>query len=210
MIEVFQNYRDKFIIALLEHIEITALSISIAFSLAVIITIFLLFHQDFRQLSVYILSLLYAIPSFALFALLIPITGLGKTTAIIVLVLYAQYTMVRTFLSGLTQVDEHLIEAAKGMGMTKYQILFKVQLPLAKSSIFAGIRLASSAIIAIATIAATINAGGLGTILFEGLRTMNLPKLLWGIILTVSLTLLVNLIIYLIEELFKREFEVNG
>ncbi|MCO4469738.1 hypothetical protein Si141_01789 [Streptococcus infantarius subsp. infantarius] len=98
MIEVFQNYSDKLITALLEHIEITALSISIAFLLAAIITIFLLFHQDLRQLSVYILSLLYAIPSFALFALLIPITGLGKTTAIIVLVLYAQYTMVRTFL----------------------------------------------------------------------------------------------------------------
>ena len=137
---------------------------------------------------------MYAIPSFALFALLIPITGLGQTTAIIVLVIYAQYILVRTFLSGLSQVDKHVIEAAKAMGMTK--------------SFFAGLRLASTAIIAIATIGATINAGGLGVILFDGLRTMNLTKLLWGIILTVGLSLLTNLIIYLVEELFQKEYSV--
>lgn len=81
----------------------------------------------------------------------------------------------------------------------------KIQLPLAQSSIFAGLRLAASSMIAIATIASTINAGGLGSILFDGLRTMSLPKLLWGIILTVALSLLVNLILYLVEELVKNE-----
>lgn len=70
---------------------------------------------------------------------------------------------------------------------------------------FAGLRLAASSMIAIATIASTINAGGLGSILFDGLRTMSLPKLLWGIILTVALSLLVNLILYLVEELVKNE-----
>ena len=151
------------------------------------------------------MSLLYAIPSFALFTLLIPLTGLGQRTAIVALVIYAQYTLVRNFLSGLTNVDSSILEAATGMGMTKWQVLTKIQLPLAQSSIFAGLRLATNSIIAIATIGATINAGGIGTILFDGLRTMSLVKLLWGIILAVGLSLLANLLFYLIEELFKNE-----
>ncbi|MFU1828064.1 ABC transporter permease subunit, partial [Enterococcus faecium] len=81
----------------------------------------------------------------------IPVTGLGTRTAIIALVIYAQYTLVRTFLAGLTQVDDSIVEAATGMGMTRWQILSKIQLPLAQSSIFAGLRLAASSMIAIAT-----------------------------------------------------------
>lgn len=102
-------------------------------------------------------------------------------------------------------MDQSVLEAAIGMGMTKWQLLWKIQLPLAQSSVFAGIRLAASSIIAIATIASTINAGGLGTILFDGLRTMSMAKLLWGILLTVALSLLANLVLFLLEELFKND-----
>lgn len=205
MIDYFKTSSDKLITALIEHIELTSFSLLFALLFASVITVILLFYPKIRQASVYALSLLYAIPSFALFTLLIPVTGLGTRTAIIALVIYAQYTLIRTFLAGLTQVDDSIVEVATGMGMTRWQILSKIQLPLAQSSIFAGLRLAASSIIAIATIASTINAGGLGSILFGGLRTMSLPKLLWGIILTVALSLLVNLILYLVEELVKNE-----
>lgn len=205
MIEYFQKSSDKLLTALLEHIEISGLSLLFALILAALVTVVLLFRVELRQASVYVLSLFYAIPSLALFALLIPLTGLGRTTAIIVLVIYAQYTLVRTFLAGFTQIDSSILEVAKGMGMTSWQILTKVQLPLAQRSIFTGIRLAANSIIAIATIAATINAGGLGTILFDGLRTMSMPKLLWGILLTVGLSLLTNIVIYLVEELITPE-----
>ena len=174
MFDVFRNSYDEFLSALLEHIEISFIAIVTAIVLAIFVTIFLNFYKEFSHVTIYLFSLMYAIPSFALFALLIPITGLGQTTAIIVLVIYAQYILVRTFLSGLSQVDKHVIEAAK----------------------------------AIATMASTINAGGLGVILFDGLRTMNLTKLLWGIILTVGLSLLTNLIICLVEELFQKEYSV--
>lgn len=205
MIDYFKTSSDKLITAFIEHIELTSFSLLFALLFASVITVILLFYPKIRQTSVYVLSLLYAIPSFALLALLIPVTGLGTRTAIIALVIYAQYTLVRTFLAGLTQVDDSIVEAATGMGMTRWQILAKIQLPLAQSSIFAGLRLAASSVIAIATMASTINAGGLGSILFDGLRTMSLPKLLWGIILTVFLSLLVNLILYLVEELVKNE-----
>ncbi|WP_019786500.1 ABC transporter permease, partial [Streptococcus sobrinus] len=143
--------------------------------------------------------------SFALFALLIPVTGLGKTTAIVALAAYAQYILVRSFLAGLLEVDPSLIEAAQGMGMTKGQILRKIRLPLAVPAIMSGIRLAATSIIMIATIGATIQAGGLGTILFDGLRTNSIPKLVWGIILSIAITLWVNLFLYLIEEICKPE-----
>ncbi|WP_423831550.1 ABC transporter permease [Streptococcus equinus] len=205
MIDYFKGSSDKLITALIEHIELTSISLVFALIFAGLVTVLLLFYPKIRQGSVYILSLLYAIPSFALFTLLIPLTGLGQRTAIVALVIYAQYTLVRNFLSGLTNVDSSILEAATGMGMTKWQVLTKIQLPLAQSSIFAGLRLATNSIIAIATIGATINAGGIGTILFDGLRTMSLVKLLWGIILAVGLSLLANLLFYLIEELFKNE-----
>ncbi|MFC3932552.1 ABC transporter permease [Streptococcus dentapri] len=205
MIDYFQTSSGQLVTATLEHIILSGLSLLIALVLASAITILLIFLPRLRQFSVYAVSLLYAIPSFALFALLIPWTGLGKGTAITALVIYAQYTLVRTFLAGLTQIDPSILEAAIGMGMTKWQVFTKIQLPLAVPSIIAGIRLAATSIIAIATIAATVNAGGLGTILFEGLRSMSLPKLVWGILLTVTLSLIVNLILYLIEEIINEK-----
>lgn len=97
MFDVFRNYYDEFLSALLEHIEISFIAIVTAIVLAIFVTIFLNFYKEFSHVTIYLFSLMYAIPSFALFALLIPITGLGQTTAIIVLVIYAQYILVRTF-----------------------------------------------------------------------------------------------------------------
>ena len=102
-----------------------------------------------------------------------------------------------------------IIEAALAMGMTNKELFFNVQLPLAAQSIFSGLRLALTSIIGIATIAATINAGGLGTIIFDGLRTQSLVKLLWGTLLTIFLALLSNLILKLIEKLNVRQSKIN-
>ena len=103
-----------------------------------------------------------------------------------------------------------IIEAALAMGMTNKELFFIVQLPLAAQSIFSGLRLALTSIIGIATIAATINAGGLGTIIFDGLRTQSLVKMLWGTLLTIFLTLLSNLILKLIEKLSLRQLKINS
>lgn len=195
--------------ALATHMEITGIAFLIAILLAVIVSIFLIFYPKLQQSFIYGVSLLYAVPSFAFFALLIPWTGLNKTTAIIVLVLYAQYTLIRQIVSGINQIDRAVIEASKGMGMNRWQLLFKIQLPLTKPAIFAGLHLAATSIIAIATIAATINAGGLGTIIFDGLRTMSLIKILWGIILVVFWSLFVNICISILELILKRPDEVN-
>lgn len=205
MLEYFQQSSDQLISATIEHLVLTLETLGISLILASLLTIVIVRFPRLENVSVYGLSLLYAIPSFALFALLIPWTGLGQLTAITVLVLYAQYILVRTFLTGIHKVESSIVEAARGMGMDFWQVLFKVQLPLAKSSIFSGIRLSTISIVAIATIAATINAGGLGRILFDGLRTMSLVKLAWGILLSVGLSLFLSLVISLVEVLFDQQ-----
>lgn len=204
MLDYFQTSSDTLINATMEHALLTIQALGLALVLASLLTVSILRFPKWGTVSVYTLSLLYAIPSFALFALLIPWTGLGQVTAISVLVLYAQYILVRTFLTGIQKVEPSIVEAARGMGMDFWQVLFQIQLPLAKASIFSGIRLATISIVAIATIAATINAGGLGTILFDGLRTMSLVKLTWGILLSVGLSLFFSLLISLVEILFEQ------
>jgi osmoprotectant transport system permease protein len=144
--------------------------------------------------------MIYSIPSLALFALLIPVTGLGMTTAVTGLVIYNQYLLLRNFLTGLKEVDRGIVEAAVGMGMTQMQVLWKIKLPLSKKALIAGIRIALVSTVGIATIAASINAGGLGTILFDGLRTMNTAKILWGSILSAAMAIGLDRLLILLEK----------
>ncbi|MFA9413380.1 MULTISPECIES: ABC transporter permease [unclassified Streptococcus] len=195
------SHREALFRLVLEHLQLTLLALGFALVFGIGLTLLLWRFPRLQQVSVYLLSVLYAVPSFAFFALLIPLTGLGQTTTVIVLTLYAQYILVRSFLSGLIEIDSALLEAGRGMGMTEGQLLVAVQLPLAVPALFAGIKLAATSIIAMATIGATINAGGLGTLLFDGLRTASLTKLIWGIGLTVSLSGLFSLLIDFLEDL---------
>ena len=126
-------------------------------------------------------------------------TGLGRTTAVVVLTAYNQYLLLRNFITGLNEVDPAVREAAAGIGLTRMQMLLKVQVPLAKKAILAGIRLAVVSTTGIGTIAASINAGGLGTLLFDGLRTMNTVKILWGSLLSAALAILLNAMLKLAE-----------
>ncbi|WP_438721105.1 ABC transporter permease [Enterococcus sp. AZ103] len=132
--------------------------------------------------------------------MLIPISGLGKVTAIIVLTLYSESILSRTFTTGLKEIDPLMIEATFAMGMTSRQVFLKIQLPLAAHSIFSGIRLVLTSMIVIATIPATINVGGLGTILFEGLRIQSIVKMIWGTLATVVLCVFVAILLNSLEE----------
>jgi len=200
LIEYAMNYSDKLGKALLEHLEIVVVTLIISLLLAAILTTFAMCSKALSKILVYVFSVIYSIPSLALFAMLIPVTGLGKVTAITVLVIYNQYLLLRNFITGLNEVDSAIIEAATGMGMSNKQILFKVRLPLSKKVLFTGVRLAVVSTIGIATIAASINAGGLGSILFDGLRTMNVYKIMWGSILAAGLAIGVNVILGKIEQ----------
>ena len=200
MIEYVANYYDRLLQAALEHLELAAVTLAISLVLAALLTLLCNSSKTVSRVLVNVLSMVYSIPSLAMFALLIPLTGLGKTTAVIVLVIYNQYLLLRNVLAGLDEVDKGIVEAATGMGMTKLQILVKIKLPLARQAILAGVRIAAVSTVGIATIAASINAGGLGTILFDGLRTMNTAKILWGSLLSAVLAVGLDGLLRLAEQ----------
>ena len=186
--------------ALLEHLEMVAITLIIALLIAALLTVAAMYSKALANLLITLFSIIYSVPSLALFAMLIPLTGLGRTTAILVLVVYSQYILLRNFIVGLNEVDPAIIEAATGMGMTKMQILYKIRLPLSKSALFTGVRLTIVSTVGIATIAAFINAGGLGSILYDGLRTMNIYKILWGTLLSAGLALGLNGLLSKLEQ----------
>jgi len=201
LIEYAINYWDKLGKALLQHLEIVVITLIISLLLASIMTILAMYSKVLTKILIYAFSVIYSIPSLALFAMLIPITGLGKVTAITVLVVYNQYLLLRNFTAGLNEVEPDVIEAATGMGMSNLQVLLKIRLPLSKKALFTGVRLAVISTIGIATIAAFINAGGLGSILFDGLRTMNVYEIIWGSILAAGLAIGVNAVLSKIEQI---------
>ena len=195
MIAYASRYYDKLLSATLEHLEIVVITL---------LTVACSYSKTLSRVLLNLFSMIYSIPSLALLALLIPVTGLGRKTAIVALVIYNQYLLLRNVLAGLNGVDRGVVEAATGMGMTHLQLLWKVQVPLAKGALIAGLRIALVSTVGIATIAASINAGGLGSILFDGLRTMNVAKILWGSILSALLAILIDRLLTLVERKSKK------
>lgn len=194
------NRFDDVLKALLEHLQIVLITLFFSLALASILTLLAMLSPKIRVVLKSVFAMLFSVPSLAFFGLMIPWTGLGRTSAIIVLVIYQQYILLNNFLDGLMNIDASILEAAKGMGLSRFQMLMKVQLPLAKSSLFTGIRLSILSTIGIGVIAASINAGGLGKIIFEGLNTRNNDKILLGSILAGLLAIGVNGLLKLIEK----------
>lgn len=205
MIKYWQDNSVRMMQLMIEHAQMVLTSLLLAFLVAIVLIAVFLRKRNWINSLIYFFSLLYSVPSYAFFALLIPITGLGKTTAIIVLAFYSEYVLLRNFITGIREVDPNYIEVAKGLGMDNDDIFIKVQLPLALPTIFSGLQIALASTMAIATIASTISAGGLGDLLFEGLQTGKAVPILWGTILTVVLTLIFVLILKLIENIVLSE-----
>jgi len=199
MLTYWNTYHDKILACLGQHLLITVLVLVISILLAALITLVLLPRRRASQVTVNLLGAFYSIPSLALFALMIPLLGLGLLPALVVLVLYNQFLLVRNFLDGFNQVDPALVEAATGLGMTPRQVTMQVRFPLAFPVLAAGVRLAVISTIGIATIAAVIDAGGIGTILFEGLQSQDPVKLIWGTLLVGGLAVAFNILLSAVE-----------
>ena len=136
---------------------------------------------------------LYTIPSLALLALLVAAMGLGAPTAIVALVAYAQMILVRGVVAGLRGVDPALVDAARGLGFTARQTLLRVEFPAALPVVLGGVRVATVSLVALATVAAWINAGGLGVLLFEGIGTNNPQKIFAGALAAAALAIAADL-----------------
>jgi osmoprotectant transport system permease protein len=182
-----------------EHLRLAATALAISLLIAIPTGWLISRVRWLRGPVLAVLGIIYTIPSLSLFVLLIPLLGLGTKAAIVALVAYAQLVLVRNVLIGLVSIEPSIIEAAKGMGMNSWQRFSRVEFPLALPLILAGTRLATLSIIGIGTIAAFINAGGLGRLLFEGVLTGNRPKIVAGSIAITILALGTNVLLRSLE-----------
>lgn len=184
-----------------QHLRLTLIALAIALVIAVPLGVLITRYKRLEGPVMSVLGVLYTIPSLSLLVLLlsIPTIGLGADNATIVLVTYAQVILVRNIVVGLNGVDASILEAARGMGMSAWQRLVQVELPLALPVILAGVRIATVTIIGIATIAAFVNAGGLGRLLFDGVTRSNQDMIVAGAIGAAVLAGLANLLLRVLE-----------
>jgi osmoprotectant transport system permease protein len=204
MWDYFSRHYSDLLNSLLQHIFLTFVSLFIAMLIALPLGYWLARKRRIAVPVLSVLSIIYAIPSLGMFALLIPFVGLGAKPAIIALVVYSQLILVRNVISGFQGIEPSIIEVAKGMGYSAWRQFVRIELPLALPVILGGVRIASVSVIGIATIAAWINAGGLGGILFEGLYQNSIPKMVWGTLLVSLLALSTNMILLRLEKITLR------
>ena len=177
---------------LLQHLWLTVSALGIATLIALPTGVVLARMPRLRGPVLGLFGLLYTIPSLSLLVLLIPLLHLGYWPAVVTLVVYAQLVLVRNIVVGLTGIAPAVLEAAQGMGMSAWQRLLLVELPLALPLMLAGLRIATLSTIAIATVAALVNAGGLGTLLFDGVRSGNTEKIAVGALAVAALAIGAN------------------
>ena len=204
IVEVIQERWDFFLGLLLEHIQISAVAIVIAMAIGLTVGILISEYRGSSKVVMGIINFIYTIPSISLLGFLIPLSGVGDTTAIIALTVYALLPMVRNTYTGLTNVDPLLLEAAEGMGSTRLQILTKVKLPLAMPVIVSGIRNMAVMTIALSGISSFIGAGGLGVAIYRGITTNNMALTFVGSLLIAILAVTVDFLIGQLEKLSWR------
>ena len=186
---------------LLEHLFISLVSLGLGILVALPLGILLSKHEKISNGVMRVASVLQTVPSFALLALMIPVFGVGKMTAISALFIYSLLPILRNTFLGLTSVTPSIVDAARGMGMEERQILLKVKIPLALPVIMAGIRLSAVYVLAWTTLAAYVGAGGLGDFIFNGLNNYVPPMIIWG---TIPITLLALATDHLLRKLEER------
>ena len=186
---------------LIEHIKLTAISVGVAILIGVPLGIFISYAVKASKPILCLANIIQAIPSMALLGFMIPFLGIGTVPAIVAVVLYSLLPIIKNTYTGIENINQQTLEAAKGIGLTTFQVLTKVQIPLALPVIMAGVRIASVTAVGLMTMAAFIGAGGLGYLVFSGIRTVNNNQILAGAIPACLLALVVDFLIGLVEDL---------
>ncbi|ETY74530.1 ABC transporter permease [Lactiplantibacillus fabifermentans] len=192
MIAFLQTYGAQLILKTWQHLYISAISLALGVLVAVPLGILLTRVKKIANVVMAIASMLQTIPAMALLALMIPFFGIGAIPAIIALFIYSLLPILRNTYLGMEDVNPSLIDAAKGMGMTGWQSIIKVEVPMAAPVIMAGIRLSATYVIAWAALASYIGAGGLGDFIFNGLNLYRTDLILGGSIPVIILALIVD------------------
>jgi osmoprotectant transport system permease protein len=195
---------DQVAIALGEHIFISLSALVISFVLAFVIGLWAARRESVFQAALAVSGFLYTIPTLAFLALLIPIVGLGKTNAILVMVCFSLLILIRNIAMGIRGASADVVDAARGMGMSGAQVLWKVEMPLAMPVIVAGLRISAVTVISVSVVAAYVGAGGLGTLIFNGIANDHAPKIWAGALTACVLAVAVDLSLSALEQRLAR------
>ena len=196
---------DQVAVALLQHVGISLTALVTAFAIALPIGVWAARNARVQAVAITVAGFLYTIPTLAFLALLIPVVGLGPANAIIAMVAFSLVVLIRNIATGIRQVPEEIVDSARGMGMGPAQILLRVELPLALPLIVAGLRVSAVTVISVSVVAAYVNAGGLGTLIFNGIATDHPPKIWSGALAACALAVLVDASLAGVERRMRRQ-----
>ena len=197
---MIQN-KGQILSLLMEHIELTAVAVGCSILIGVPLGILISYVKNLNKPVLGVANIVQAIPSMALLGLSIPLLGIGTLPAVVMVIIYSLLPIIKNTFTGINSISPDMVEAAQGIGLTKAQVLFKVKIPLALPIIMAGVRISAVTAVGLMTMAAFIGAGGLGYLVFSGIRTVNNAQILAGAIPSCILALLVDYLTGLIEKL---------
>ncbi|BDB01551.1 glycine betaine ABC transporter substrate-binding protein [Clostridium botulinum] len=192
--------KSQILSLLVEHVELTLISVLVAVAIGVPLGIIITKNKKLAKTVIGFANLTQAIPSLAILGFLIPLIGIGSAPAITMVVLYSMLPILKNTYTGITNINPDMLEAAKGLGMTNTQTLKLIKIPLAMPIIMAGIRIASVTAVGLMTIAAFIGAGGLGYLVFSGIQTVDNNLILFGAIPAAILALVIDWVTGKIED----------
>ena len=193
--QYWTDYRPELTDAAIQHLWITIVSVLVGLALAVPLALLARRNPTIESAVVGGTTIIYTIPSLALFSLLLPITGLSATTVIIGLALYSLTILVRNVLAGLRAVPEEVVESARGVGFSNSRLLTRVELPLAMPVIMAGLRVATVSTVALVTVGSIVSYGGLGNLMLRAVNTQFKAQILAASILVVVLAVALDLVL---------------
>ena len=200
MIDFLRENFSQLIVKIGEHLFISSLAIALGIVVAVPAGIAVTRSKKLSVVLITIASILQTIPSLALLSMMVPIIGIGKLPAIIALFIYSLLPIIRNTMLGINGVNEFLVDAGKGMGMTTNEIMFKIKLPLSAPVIMSGIRLSAVYVVSWTAIASYIGAGGLGDFIFSGLNTFDTNLIFLGTICVTMIAICTDFLLGKLEK----------
>ena len=195
-----QEYGSQLLSKAVEHFYISMFALLLAIVVAVPLGLLLSKTQRTANVVLTVAGVLQTIPTLAVLAIMIPIFGVGKTPAIVALFIYVLLPILNNTVLGVKNIDKNVIQAGQSMGMTKFQLMKDVEMPLALPLIISGIRLSSVYVISWATLASYVGAGGLGDLVFNGLNLYQPPMIISAAIVVTLLALVIDFILSLVEK----------
>lgn len=204
ILQIYMERREWFLELFGQHLKIAGIAIVLAGIMGLLLGIFIAEKEFMAPVILTLANIFYTIPSISLLGILIPFTGIGDKTAIIALTLYGLMPMIRNTYTGICGVSQEIIQAARGMGSTDIQILWRIKLPLSLGVILAGVRNMVVMTLSVTAIAAFIGAGGLGVAIYRGITIYNPALTFAGSVLIALLALIADLLLGILENYVKK------